>query len=86
VKYRTEFTAAARAEIRELPKDVAVRILAKLAELECEPTGFKTTALVSAPEFRRLRVGDYRVIYRVEGDQLVVLVVRVGHRREVYER
>jgi len=32
----------------------------------------------------RIRVGDYRVIYRVEDDRLVVLVVKVGHRREVY--
>lgn len=34
----------------------------------------------------RLRIGDYRILYRIHDDVLVVLVVRVGHRREVYRR
>jgi len=36
------------------------------------------------PNTYRLRVGDYRILYRVHDDALVILVVRVGHRREVY--
>ena len=35
---------------------------------------------------RRLRVGDYRVVYEVRGDDLVVLVVRIAHRRDAYRR
>lgn len=41
-------------------------------------------ALVGAPGRLRIRVGDWRIIYRVEDARLVVLVVEVGHRREVY--
>ncbi|MCD4726205.1 MAG: type II toxin-antitoxin system RelE/ParE family toxin, partial [Pirellulales bacterium] len=46
------------------------------------PAGAKM--LAGPNRFLRVRVGDYRIIYRVEDDRLVVLVVRVGHRREVY--
>lgn len=61
--YRTIFTSEARDELRKVPRDMALRILSKLTELETDPLGFNTTALVSRPERRGLRVGDYRVIY-----------------------
>jgi mRNA interferase RelE/StbE len=32
----------------------------------------------------RIRVGDYRIVYRVDGKKLIVLIIRIGHRREVY--
>ncbi|MFJ3864089.1 type II toxin-antitoxin system RelE family toxin [Streptomyces nigra] len=60
-------------------------ILAKLTELETGPLGFNTTALVPQPERRRLRVGDYRVVYTIDDGQLVVWAVHVGHRSTVYD-
>ncbi|MEU8838620.1 type II toxin-antitoxin system RelE/ParE family toxin [Streptomyces roseus] len=71
-----------------IPRDTALRILAKLTELtelEGDPLGFNTTALVSQPERRRLRVGDYRVVYTIDNGELVVWVVHVGHGSTVYE-
>ncbi|MDX3575578.1 type II toxin-antitoxin system RelE/ParE family toxin [Streptomyces sp. FL07-04A] len=82
-EYRTVFRAEAQAELRKVPRDMALRILAKLTELESDPTGFHTTALVSQPDRRRLRVGDYRVIYTIDNGELVVWVVHVGHRSTV---
>ena len=79
-KCRTVFHPEARDELRKIPRDIALRILAKLAELEVDPYGFGTTALVSQPDRRRLRVGDYRVIYTVDGGALIVWVVHVRHR------
>jgi mRNA interferase RelE/StbE len=84
-EYRTVFRAEAQAELRKVPRDMALRILAKLTELENDPMGFNTTALVSQPDRRRLRVGDYRVIYTIDNGELVVWVVPVGHRSTVYE-
>jgi mRNA interferase RelE/StbE len=84
-KYRAVFRAEAQAELRKVPRDVALRILAKLTELESDPTGFNTTALVSQPDRRRLRVGDYRVIYTIDNGELVVWVVHVGHRSTVHD-
>jgi mRNA interferase RelE/StbE len=84
-EYRAVFRAEAQAELRKVPRDMALRILAKLTELESDPTGFNTTALVSQPDRRRLRVGDYRVIYTIDNGELVVWVVHVGHRSTVYD-
>ena len=84
-EYRTVFRAEAQAELRKVPRDMALRILAKLTELESDPTGFNTTALVSQPDRRRLRVGDYRVIYTIDNGELVVWVVHVGHRSTIHD-
>lgn len=64
---------------------MALRILARLTELESDPFGFNTGALVSQPERRRLRVGDYRVVYMIDNGELVVWAVHVGHRSTVYD-
>jgi mRNA interferase RelE/StbE len=84
-EYRTVFRPEARAEFRKIPRDVALRILAKLTELESNPLGFGTTALASQPERRRLRVGDYRIAYTIDNGELVVWVVHIGHRSTVYD-
>lgn len=60
-------------------------ILRKLAELEQDPYGFATTALVGDPSVRRLRVGNYRVFYEVRNDELVVWVIHVAHRGVAYD-
>jgi mRNA interferase RelE/StbE len=84
-KYRTVFAPEARDELRKISREVALRILAKLTELEADPYGLNTTPIVSQPERRRLRVGNYRVVYTIEADELVIWVVHVGHRSRVYE-
>jgi mRNA interferase RelE/StbE len=84
-KYSTVVHPAARDELRKIPRDVALRILAKLAELETDPFGFGTTALVSQPDRRRRRIGDHRAIYTVDNGELVVWVVHVRHRSTVQD-
>lgn len=84
-KFRTVFHPAARDELRTIPRDVALRILAKLTEPEADPFGSNTAAPVSQPDRRRLRVGDYRVIYIVDTGELIVWVVLVRHRSSVHD-
>ncbi|WP_017595290.1 type II toxin-antitoxin system RelE family toxin [Nocardiopsis potens] len=83
--YKTVFRPEARAELRKLPRATAMKILRKLGELESDPFGFNTTALVGDPDLRRLRVGDYRVIYTVEAGRLIIWVMKVGHRSGIYD-
>jgi mRNA interferase RelE/StbE len=85
VTYNTRFTQDARAELRSVELKTARRILAKLAELESDPCGFGTTPLVGEPDVRRLRVGDWRVLYKVHKDEVLILVVRVAHRSVAYD-
>ncbi|MEO3975973.1 type II toxin-antitoxin system RelE/ParE family toxin [Streptomyces sp. CAU 1734] len=61
-------------------RDMAPRIPAKPTEPESDPLGYNTTALVSQPERRRLRVGDHRIVHTIDNGELVVRVVHAGQR------
>lgn len=83
--YRVEFTTAAAKEIRKLDAQIRRRILAGIAELERDPRPNGVRKLAGYDNAWRIRVGDYRVLYEVVDDQVLVTVVRVAHRRDVYE-
>lgn len=84
-KYVTRFSEAARDELRKIDRSRALEILHKLAELENDPYGYGTTDLVGRTHQRRLRVGVYRVIYEVDNGRLIVHVIEVGHRSQIYD-
>lgn len=86
MSYRTRFEPAAQADLRKIDRAAALGILRKLVELESDPYGFGTLELVSRPGVRRLRIGHYRAWYTIDGNELVVWVVKVGHRSTVYDR
>lgn len=77
--------AAVRA-LRKLPEDVRRRVAAHLDALAGDPRPPGVEALQGASDLYRVRVGDYRIVYQLEHKALVVLVVRIGHRREIYRR
>ena len=60
------------------------RILQSIRELADEPRPHGSTKLAGASDAYRIRVGDYRVLYTVDDAVVRVLVIRVGHRRDVY--
>ena len=61
------------------------RILPRIHALAADPRPHGAQALQGGERRRlRIRVGDYRIIYRVEDDVLIVVVVKVGHRRDIY--
>jgi len=67
------------------PKDRA-RLARKIDALAENPRPPGAEKLKGAKDLWRVRAGDYRVLYTIRDDVLVVLVIRVGHRREVYRR
>lgn len=83
--YRIEVLPAAVREIRELPSEAKRRVQAVIELLSENPRPPAATKLTARPEWR-VRTGDYRVLYRIEDDILTIVVVRAGHRRDVYER
>ncbi|MEX3103086.1 MULTISPECIES: type II toxin-antitoxin system RelE/ParE family toxin [unclassified Streptomyces] len=88
MKHAFEFTTAARRQLRALDQTTALRILHALSRLGDDP--YRDDADVKKPagydDLYRLRVGMHRIAYRIDDGRLVVLVVRVGHRRDVYRR
>ena len=86
MKYAFRFTAAAQRQLRAIDRTAAMRILTALTALGDDP--FREDAdikkLAGPSGLYRLRVGNYRVAYQVKDDELVILVVKVGDRRDVY--
>lgn len=83
--WRVEFSTAAARQIRKLDPAVRRRVLAGLRALETDPRGPGTKKLVGIDDGWRLRIGDYRVLYEIHDDVVLVEVFRVAHRREVYQ-
>ena len=84
--YRVEYlTSVVADDIPALPKSIKRQIRRAIeTKLATHPFELGKPLRYSLRGARRLRVGDYRIIYRIEAPD-VVLVVKIGHRREVYE-
>ena len=82
--YRIELRPAAARALRKLDPQIRPRIQGAIALLARDPRPPGAIALKGRPGLR-VRVGDYRIIYMVQDDVLLVAVVALGHRREVYK-
>ena len=83
MNYRVIFSRSARKQMERFSGETETRLLAKLSELEANPRPSGCKKLKNRDAWR-VRVGDYRVIYEIHDKILQVIVVTVGHRREVY--
>jgi mRNA interferase RelE/StbE len=84
--YAVQFLETAVEELAELPQEVRRQILKQIEGLKTVPRPAGVKQLKGPEKFLRLRVGDYRLIYLIEGKHLVVLVVKIGDRKDIYER
>ena len=84
--YEVVFTKQALRSLRRIPRNIAMLIREKLEQLAEDPyaPNNNVTKLVGRPGYR-LRVGDWRVIYELQDGQLILLVIKIGPRGEVYE-
>ena len=83
--YTLQILPAAAKTLARLPRDVKKRVDVAILGLSSEPRPAGARALKGASvPLLRVRVGDYRVVYEVRDEIVTVLVVRIGHRREVY--
>lgn len=82
--YRIEFVRRAAKQFKALPTQEQQRLRSKIDALasESRPTG--VIKLAGEENLYRIRVGDYRIVYAIQDDQLLILVVKVSHRRDVY--
>lgn len=83
-RYRVELKRSAAKELRSLPATIISRIDEAITALGSDPRPPGAKKLVGEENLYRIRVGDYRIVYLVRDDVLVVLVIRIAHRREVY--
>lgn len=86
--YRVELRPAADRALRKLPRSARDRI-GKVVTLLAEnprPPAAKMLVSNDEPRLWRVRTGDYRVVYQIHDDVLIIIVVAVGHPREIYDR
>ena len=83
-RYRIEFAPAAVRQFRELAGPIRRRIQSKIDSLGDEPRPHGCEKLEGADDLYRVRVGDWRIIYQIGDRQLLVLIVKIGNRRDVY--
>ncbi len=84
--YGVEWLPSALKGLGQLDAAARPRILRRVIALEAEPRPPGAGKLAGTEEFWRLRAGNYRVVYTIDDANRLVLVVAVGHRREVYRR
>jgi mRNA interferase RelE/StbE len=77
------FKPSADWQLRKLPADVQRRIVAQVATLALNPRPRGVVKLAGDDNLWRIRIGDYRVVYEIHDDRLIVLVLRVANRKDV---
>ena len=81
--YKVFIKPSAVKELESVPRKDRVRLARKIQSLASEPRPAGCEKL-SGLERYRIRQGNYRIVYEIQDERLVVIVVKVGHRREVY--
>jgi mRNA interferase RelE/StbE len=84
VSYHVEWKDSASKELKRLDRSVIPRIVAAVDDLAQNPFPQGCRKLRGGGESYRIRVGDYRVVYKVAERRLVIEIVRVRHRKDVY--
>jgi mRNA interferase RelE/StbE len=83
MRFQVILPKSVQKELNRLPDDIANRILARLEGLETNPRPPDVKKLKGRDAWR-IRVGDYRVIFEIHDRVLQIIVINVGHRREIY--
>ena len=86
MEYRIEFRPSARKDLKSVPKRDLVKIRRKIEQLSKNLPEPKLTKLKGNNPFHRVRSGNYRIIYEIKDDQLIILVIKIGHRKDIYKK
>jgi len=84
MRYGIEFTVSALREFKALDRTLQRRIGSQISELGSNPFPPGAKKIQGGEDVFRIRTGDYRIIYRLDGKRVVIVIVRIGHRKDVY--
>ena len=84
--YKITFKASAEKDLRKLPKSAIVAVLAVIDALAVNPYMSAIKKLKGTDKtYFQARSGDYRIIYEVFNDELILHIIEIGHRKEIYK-
>lgn len=83
--FRLEYKSSVKKELRKLAKTDRVAIVHKIELLKSQPHPEGSAKLKGSRDLYRIRHGDYRVIYQKQESVLIIMIIRIGHRRDIYK-
>lgn len=83
--YKVEITPAAQRIIKKFPKNIQRKLIEIIELLAEEPRPVGVVKLSTTGKLYRVRTGDYRIIYEIQDQILLIVTTKVGHRRDVYK-
>ncbi len=84
MSYSVEFRPSVWKNVKNIPKKDLVKIKSKIDRICCDLPDPATTRMSGNNDFHKVRCGNYRIIYEIHENRLVILVVKIGHRKDVY--
>lgn len=84
--YQVKFKPSAKKSFESLDNKIKKQVANKINQLADNPENLKPEKIQGSDSFYRVRSGDYRIIYEIIDNELVILVVKIGHRREIYKK
>jgi mRNA interferase RelE/StbE len=85
-RYQVAIMRSALKQLAALPREEQERLTAEINALADNPRPRGVEKLKGEDDQYRIRVGSYRIIYTIQDDRLIVLVLRIGHRRDIYRK
>ncbi|MBI2591911.1 type II toxin-antitoxin system mRNA interferase toxin, RelE/StbE family [Candidatus Saccharibacteria bacterium] len=83
--YRLQYKSSVKKELRKLSRTDRMTIVHKIKLLKKEPRPEGSAKLKGSRDLFRIRHGDYRIIYQIQNNVLIIIIIRIGHRREIYK-
>lgn len=86
MEYTVEFRPSVLKSVRRFPKKDLVKLKNKIEELRANLPNPQLTKMSGNNSFHKIRYGNYRIIYEIHDDRLIILIVKIGHRKDVYKK
>lgn len=86
MKYSVEFRPTVLESVKRFPKRDLVKIKKKIDELSNNLPDPAITKMKGNNSFHKVRSGNYRIIYEIHDDKLLILIIKIGHRKDVYKK
>ena len=83
--YEIEISRTAEKQLKKLSVENQKRVLRSIVNLAEEPHPHGSRTLSGHDDVFRIRVGNYRILYSISGKKLIVIILKIGHRKDIYE-
>ncbi len=84
--YTIQFRPSVWKDIKRFPKRDLVKIKKRIEELSLNLPDLSSTKMQGNNTFHKIRSGDYRIVYQIDDDKLIILIIKIGHRKDIYKK